>query len=133
VSAPTVKPTAADFELHRRECPDCHKEIMWAKTNASGRKEWMPLDAEPIRSGNVLAYPAPDRPRVLVCDVLGRGPRAGLMFDDGWPIFIHHRLSCPYADRWARQNKSMRPGPAGTRIERPEFAEADQTEGLFDA
>lgn len=123
----TVKAIAADFELFERSCPDCHKPIMWAKTNASDRTEWMPLDFAPAERGNVLAYPAPENARLLVCDVLDhRSRKLSAMRADGWLLFSHHRVSCPFADRWARQNKSMRPRPTGVRAEPPRVDTPEQ-------
>ena len=133
----TARPIRADFELFERTCSrpaGCGGRIMWAKTNASGRTEWMPLDAEPSPRGNVLAYPAPDDPRMLVCDVLptrGRDARrAEGMRADGWLLFVHHRTSCPRADAWARGPKSLRPRPTGVRV-KPEDAPPPPPEGLF--
>lgn len=128
------RPVAADYELFIRECSDCHKQIMWAKTNASKRQEWMPLDADPVSTGNVLAYPAPDNARLLVCDVLDhRSRRLPGMRADGWLTFQHHRLSCPYADSWARKPRALRPRPTGVRAEPPAAGAHDPApEGLFD-
>ncbi len=132
-----ARPVAADFELFERICSGpsgCGGRIMWAKTNASGRTEWLPVDAVPSDRGNVLAYPAPDNPRLLVCDVLAtRGPearRAAGMRADGWLLFTHHRTSCPRADQWARAPKAMRPRPSAFREPPPPAAEPEP-EGLF--
>jgi hypothetical protein len=137
VTASTTRPIPADFELFERACggaAGCGGRIMWAKTNASGRREWMPLDYEPSPRGNVLAYPAPDNPRLLVCDVLAtRGPEARRldgMRRDGWLTFTHHRMSCPRADQWARAPKSMRPAPSAYR-EPPAPVPDPEPEGLF--
>ncbi len=86
---------------------------MWAKTVASKLTEWMPLDAAPVTGGNVIVFRDPDAPRRLVCDVIGR-PRVRLgMAADGWSFWQHHRLSCPFADRWARSKVHERPTPTG--------------------
>jgi hypothetical protein len=132
----TLRVARADLELFERVCRrpvGCGGRIMWARTNASNRTEWMPLDAEPADDGNVLAYPAPDNARLLVCDVLGHRSRAALdaMRDDGVLLFRHHRLSCPRADSWARQPLSMRPGPTGVRPA-PKPEPEPEPEGLFD-
>jgi len=133
----TARPVLADFELFERECrrpAGCGRRIMWAKTNASGRTEWMPLDAEPSERGNVLAYPAPDDPRLLVCDVLptrGRDARrAAGMRADGWLLFEHHAVSCPRAEQWQRGPKATRPQPTGIR-RRPDPTPPPPPEGLF--
>lgn len=132
----TVRAIRADFELFERTCSHCKARIMWAKTNASGRKEWMPLDVEPAPRGNVLAYPAPGDPRLLVCDVLSdRGrdqPRLDAMRADGWLLFQHHRLSCPRAEEWSKGPLALRPQPTGIRV-RPPDPEPPPPEGLFDA
>jgi hypothetical protein len=126
----TGRPVRADFELWWRTCPDCRKPIMWARVGKD-RDEWMPLDAEPVPSGNVLAQPDPTAPRRLIADVLGRPAARAAMVADGWLLFQHHRLSCPFADKWARQNKSMRPGPTGVRPA-PAVDTLPDPEGLFD-
>jgi hypothetical protein len=127
----TGRPIAADFELFERICPDCRKPIMWAKV---GKKhdEWMPIDAEPVSTGNVLAYPDPTAPRRLLADVIGRAPVRAGMREQGWLMFQHHRLSCPFADRWARQKIAQRPGPTGLRPA-PVVDTPPEPEGLFDA
>jgi hypothetical protein len=123
-----------DFELFVRPCSHCRERIMWAKTNASGRREWMPLDYDPAPRGNVLAYPAPDDRRLLVCDVLpdrGAGARrVEQMRRDGWLLFLHHRLSCPKADQWARGPLSTRPQPTGI-ARMPEPTPDPEPDGLF--
>lgn len=131
-----TRPGPADLDLFERGCSHCTGRIMWAKTNASGRQEWMPLDAVPSPRGNVLAYPAPDDPRLLVCDVLStRGPagrRLAGMRADGWPTFLHHGQSCPKADEWSRRPKALRPRPTGIAV-MPQPDPEPEPEGLFDA
>lgn len=127
----TARPVAADFELFHRVCSDCRKSIMWARVGKL-RDEWMPLDSDPVDSGNVLAQPDPTAPRRLIADVLGRPATRAAMVADGWLLFQHHRLSCPYADQWARKNKSLRPGPTGVRPA-PAVDTPPPPEGLFDA
>lgn len=131
----TARAIRADFELFARTCSHCRAAIMWAKTNASGRREWMPLDYEPAPRGNVLAYPAPGDPRLLVCDVLADRGREARRLDemrrDGWLLFLHHRLSCPKAEQWARGPLSTRPQPTGIR-KMPDPAPVPDPPGLFD-
>lgn len=127
----TARPHRSDFELFERICSDCKGRIMWARVGKD-RGEWMPLDADPSPTGNVLAQPDPTAPRRLIADVLGRPAARAAMVADGWLLFQHHRLSCPHADRWARKNKSLRPGPTGVRPA-PVPAPPPVPEGLFDA
>jgi hypothetical protein len=103
-----------DLEQFVRDCSDCHKPIVWAKTIASGLKEWMPLDAAPHPDrGNVLLARDPQAPRRLTADVVGnRGNLRRLRFG-GYRLYLHHGQSCPYADRWARVKRHERPAPRG--------------------
>jgi hypothetical protein len=127
----TGRPIRADFELFERTCSDCHKPILWARVGKN-RDEWMPLDAAPVDTGNVLAQPDPHAPRRLIADVLGRPTARAAMAADGWLLFQHHRLSCPFADRWARRPVSQRPRPTGIRPA-PAAVSTPDPEGLFDA
>lgn len=117
-----------DLHWFRRACPDCREEIMWARTL---KDEWMPLDADPVDGGNVLVFRDDSRAvRRLVCDVVAQRPRREAMAADGWFFWQHHRLSCRYADQWARRTKSQRPQPpAGTTA--PTVSTPDAPEGLF--
>lgn len=119
----------AELEAFVRRCSDCRQPIMWAKTVASKLVEWMPLDAAPVSTGNVAVYRDPARTRHLVCDVVGNPRKRAGMAADGWSFWQHHRLSCPHADRWARQPKSMRPQPPATRA--TPIVDTVQPQGLF--
>lgn len=121
----STKPDRFDL-LHAfaKPCNYCRQRIMWAWTNASGRVERMPLDAAPVPEGNVIAYRDEKRPRLLVCDVIGkRGDRRKLALG-GWPLYQHHRLTCSQAERWARAPIAMRPQPS-PRQERPADVDTD--------
>jgi hypothetical protein len=119
-----------DLELFVRTCSDCRKPIMWAKTVASDGQEWIPLDADPLASGNVIVFRDPEQPRRLLADVVdSKGMRAG-MRADGWSFWQHHRLSCPRADQWARRPKHLRPQPTGIR-KAPDPKPLPEPEGLF--
>lgn len=75
-----------------RPCADCGEPILWLRT-IHGRR--MPVDARPNRKrGNV----AVDRRRATV---LGRDQAAAARAS-GRRLHTHHRVSCPYAHRWAR-------------------------------
>jgi hypothetical protein len=86
---------------------------MWAWTNASDRTERMPVDAAPVPNGNVRVY---QDGRRLVCDVIGSVAERRKLVLGGWPLYIHHRLMCPKADKWSRR---VRPEPRQT-LEAPE-------------
>ena len=132
MSAP-AKPDLGDLELFRRVCSGphgCGKEIMWARVG-KGHDELMPIDADPSPTGNVLARPDPGNRRRLLGDVIGSRMRREAMAADGWLLFLHHRLSCARADRWARQPHAMRPQPTGFAPV-PAAVAVAEPEGLFD-
>jgi DNA-directed RNA polymerase subunit RPC12/RpoP len=72
-------------------CPDCQALILWLITD---RNRLMPVDAQPSPRGNVARQ--------------GRhggvlNPRqATVARGRGVPLYLHHRLTCPHADRWAK-------------------------------
>jgi hypothetical protein len=77
-----------DVEL----CNFCDGRIIWLLTTNDVR---MPVDAEPDHErGNVIRQG--DH-----AGVLGAGPAAGARAA-GKALHLHHRLTCPFADRWAR-------------------------------
>lgn len=119
-----------DLELFVRNCSDCRRPIMWAKTVASDGQEWIPLDAEPIATGNVIVFRDPNAPRRLLADVVGRSAVRAGMRADGWHFWQHHRISCPRADEWARRPKHLRPQPTGVRNAPPKDP-LPEPEGLF--
>ncbi|MGW5647541.1 hypothetical protein [Saccharopolyspora sp. NPDC003762] len=84
------------LDSHVTPCPDCRGPIVWA-TTAKGVP--MPVDAEPAAAGNVLL--SVDSQGVHA-GVLATNQAAGAR-DRGQPLHQHHRLSCPYAHKWARR------------------------------
>lgn len=126
---PSRKVDPGDLELHVKQCPDCRQPLLWAKTVASDGQEWIPLDGDPIDSGNVIVFPDPSAPRRLLADVVGNQHMRAGMRADGWHFWQHHRLSCPRADQWARRPKHLRPQPTGVR-KAPDRA-APEPESLF--
>lgn len=123
-----ARPDPRDLEVFHRVCSACRKPVMWPRSVATG--DLMPVDAEPTPGGNVLCRRSDDDPRRLVCDVIGRKATRAAMAEDGWPMWVHHRLSCPKADEWARQPKHRRPQPTGLRPA-PTPTAAPEPEGLF--
>jgi hypothetical protein len=111
-----------------RPCNFCRTRIMWAWTNASDLTVRMPVDAIPVAEGNVIVYRHDTRPRLLVCDVVAdrRGLRA--LRAGGWPLYVHHRMSCTQADRWARGPVSMRPAPPRGQEQPEQTGPADEGE-----
>lgn len=99
-------------ELRRRfarDCSNCRQPIMWAWTVTGDR---MPIDADPVDNGNVMAFVDGRRLRV---DVIGDAPTRRKLRLGHWPLYRHHRLSCPMADQWARQTKrKTAPPPVDT-------------------
>lgn len=104
------------LDAYATPCPDCHQPIMWAWTRASDLSERMPLDAVPVANGNVRAY---REGRRLVCDVIGSQSERRKLTLGGWPLYQHHRLTCPKAHKWARQTPKSRPEPRRT-LEAPD-------------
>ncbi|HET9892613.1 MAG TPA: hypothetical protein VFQ42_19145 [Mycobacterium sp.] len=77
-------------------CPDCGASILWLTTERGAR---MPVDAEPDgERGNVIRQG--DR-----CSVLGRTQAAGARAA-GVALHVHHKLTCPHAARWARDQRA---------------------------
>lgn len=76
-------------EAREGTCRSCGAEVLWAKTQ-QGRA--IPLDREPVASGNVEFTGVLDTVRVLAPDgdaVLFGGPR-----------YVSHFATCPQADHW---------------------------------
>jgi hypothetical protein len=88
-------------------CNYCSAGIQWL-TSSTGKR--MPVSIEPD----------PDRGNVIVrgsnAGVLGPGPAAAARAQ-GEPLFLHHVVDCPHADRWnaAAREASRRAKPAPTR------------------
>lgn len=76
-------------------CRSCQAEIAWARTTTGGR---MPLDADQVRDGNVVAQP----------DGLVRALRSGEEPDPSWPRYRSHFATCPQAG----SHRKPKPGPA---------------------
>lgn len=69
--------------------PNCQALIIWAITE--GRGQEIPIDAEPVKTGNILLIPsAKAEPRARVV----RNP--GRLFGKRW-IYQSHFVSCPHA------------------------------------
>lgn len=69
--------------------PNCHALIIWAVTEGKGVE--IPIDAEPVKTGNVLLLPHPSgEPRARVV----RNPAQ--LFGKKW-IYQSHFVTCPHA------------------------------------
>lgn len=71
-------------------CEHCDAELLWL-TTAAGRR--MPVNAKPDPArGNVIRTGR-------VAGVLGPGPAAAARAT-GQPLWLHHAVTCPHANRW---------------------------------
>jgi hypothetical protein len=77
-------------------CEHCDGALLWL-TTAAGKR--MPVDAAPDPDrGNVIRTGA-------VAGVLGPGPAAAARAA-GQPLWLHHVVTCPHADRWRSTGKT---------------------------
>lgn len=77
------------------ECRDCRAPILWAVVTSSGKK--MPLDAEPVESGNITVESRDERgvPQVRYVTVADRAQgRTGR--------YVSHFSTCPAAKKFRR-------------------------------
>ena len=79
-------------------CKSCHAPIFFAQTS---KGEFMPIDAEPAENGNVLVT-GPDT--CPVAAVVNRGQASGLRAA-GYPLYLPHFVTCPFADKYRRTAK----------------------------
>lgn len=84
-------------------CRSCNAEIRWART-ASGKR--MPLDLEPVRTGNVqLGYVGGEELAIVVAPADAVAAQAA-----GIHLFVSHFSTCPNAATHRRPNPVRRPG-----------------------
>lgn len=74
------------------QCVSCHAPIFWAMTH--GKKKPMPVDYEPVESGNLRLVRAVFPVMVTASTQLELGE-----VDDG-TRYQSHFVSCPDADKW---------------------------------
>jgi hypothetical protein len=79
-------------------CRSCGARIRWAVTTAGKR---IPVDEQPVDSGNVLLHEAPGG-QDPTATVVGKRVQPGLFGDDG-PRYVSHFATCPNADRHRRR------------------------------
>jgi hypothetical protein len=91
-------------------CPDCQQPILWPWTSASAGVNRMPVDAEPVDTGNVLVTVDSLNPNRIVCDVIGNRANRRKLAAGGHALYQHHRITCTRAEKWARPQR--RPVPA---------------------
>jgi hypothetical protein len=98
-------------QIEKGRCNHCKQLIVWATTGTDGR---MPVDwPAPDTGGNVLLVH--DDRKGLIATVLGTAAQRGAYASSGWRLYLHHRLSCPFADRWARPSQARRPAARPSR------------------
>lgn len=78
------------------QCRSCHKRIIWTTNISSGKR--MPVDADPVETGNIILVSGNDGPeaRVLTNDELSRrATRSGL--------YVSHFTTCNDPAGWRRR------------------------------
>lgn len=78
-------------------CEHCDGELLWARTRNDAR---MPVDRAPSDDGNVLITAAGGE---LHASVFGPRQAAGARAA-GKRLHVHHKVTCPYAHRWANKH-----------------------------
>lgn len=78
-------------------CNFCGGTILWLQTN---RGAWMPVDAEPAPSGNVLRTGGRG-------GVLGKNQAAAARAS-GAQLHLHHAVTCEHASKWQRPKGGRR-------------------------
>lgn len=77
------------------KCRSCGADIVWATNERSGKPA--PIDAEPDPRGNIELWDMPD------------GTTAYSMpHQSGWPRYVNHFATCPYARQHASKRYSKR-------------------------
>jgi len=105
-----------DLSAFVTDCPDCRQPILWPFTKGGTTR--MPVDAAPAANGNVLIVVDPTNPKRITCDVIGNRANRSRLRSGGWLLYLHHRLTCTKAEKWARPETRRKPA-------------ASTTEGLF--
>jgi hypothetical protein len=102
---PHADRTTLRAQLEKGRCNFCKQLIVWTTTDKGAR---MPVDwPAPVTGGNVLLV-LDDR-KGLIATVLGTLAHRRAYSAVGWPLYLHHRLSCPDAERWARDPANAAP------------------------
>jgi len=76
------------------KCRSCHKLVIWTQT---ARGKAMPVDAEPVKGGNVALAWHPDGTTVL-----STIPKPHLAFGRR-DLHVSHFVQCPDAGKWRRR------------------------------
>ena len=92
----TVTVDTTDDGIRSQPCNWCKQPIVWASTRLD---KLMPVDAEPVPTGNIML--TLDHGRVRA-GVLGHNQAAGAR-DTGKDLYQHHKLSCTHVQRWGRR------------------------------
>lgn len=100
----------------KQKCDHCFTMIVWAKTEPRADATRMPVDAKPAPDGNVVL--SVYEPHGLIAGVVQTRGRRRAMVAEGWTFYQHHRLSCPYASRWADKPDAKKPAKTYTRRSR---------------
>ena len=74
------------MSLEREECRSCGAEVVWTQTT---KGKAMPVDAEPVSTGNVQLIPQADPRESPLAVVVGRRVEG--------PKYVSHFVTCPQA------------------------------------
>lgn len=87
-------------------CEGCDAEIIWAVTD---RGNWMPVDREKQRGGNVLlaGRAGHETPLARVLSVQQRANRGDR------PLWVAHFATCPHAQRYRMPRQGARGADGG--------------------
>lgn len=78
------------------QCRSCHKRIIWTTNVESGRR--MPVDADPIETGNVILLSGNDGPEARVLTQAELAKRATRR-----DLYASHFTTCPQANDWRKR------------------------------
>lgn len=81
-------PADPDYKI-AGECEHCYEPLIWPRTGAG---KLIPLNADPDPNGNIVRLGK-------VVGVLGK-PQAAAARRGGTELWMHHVVTCPFADRW---------------------------------
>jgi len=104
-------------QITKQRCNYCKGLIVWAKTEPKHDAVPMPLDYEPDdEHGNALLWHHDTWG--LIVSVLGTKGARQASVAEGHRLRLHHRLSCPDAEKWTTRPATTRPKKTYTRRSR---------------
>lgn len=89
------------------QCGSCKAAVIWCRTSTGKR---MPVDVEPVATGNLMLSADRPTPTVLVVSRTGRTPDQQL-------LYLSHFATCPRSNQQRR--RANRQKPARLPVSRP--------------